>query len=86
MPTICQFQGISIRMFHRDHPPPHFHAEYAGSAVLIDIRTFAVLRGSVPPRQLGQIVEWAALRQMDLVRAWLQATRGEPIDPIEPLA
>ncbi|MGZ8533283.1 MAG: DUF4160 domain-containing protein [Candidatus Binatia bacterium] len=28
MPTICVFFGIIIRMFYRDHNPPHFHAEY----------------------------------------------------------
>ena len=30
MPTISRFQGIAIRMYFRDHPPPHFHAEYGG--------------------------------------------------------
>ena len=26
------FFGIIIRMFHREHNPPHFHAEYQGQA------------------------------------------------------
>jgi hypothetical protein len=29
MPTISHFYGIAIRMFYRDHAPPHFHAVYA---------------------------------------------------------
>ena len=30
MPEICRFYGIVIRMYFRDHRPPHFHAEYGG--------------------------------------------------------
>lgn len=30
MPTISTFYGIVVRMFYRDHSPPHFHVEYAG--------------------------------------------------------
>ncbi|MGN0329970.1 MAG: DUF4160 domain-containing protein [Kineothrix sp.] len=26
MPEISTFYGISIRMFNKDHQPPHFHA------------------------------------------------------------
>jgi hypothetical protein len=29
MPEISRFLGIVIRMYYRDHAPPHFHAEYA---------------------------------------------------------
>lgn len=28
MPTISFFYGIAIRMYFRDHAPPHFHAIY----------------------------------------------------------
>jgi hypothetical protein len=28
MPIICEFRGIKIRMYHDDHPSPHFHAKY----------------------------------------------------------
>ena len=28
VPEICRFYGIVIRMFYRDHRPPHFHVEY----------------------------------------------------------
>jgi hypothetical protein len=33
MPEISRFYGISIKMFHGDHPPPHFHAEHGGMEV-----------------------------------------------------
>ncbi|MBK6770743.1 MAG: DUF4160 domain-containing protein [Ignavibacteria bacterium] len=28
MPEISRFYGIIIRMYFKDHAPPHFHAEY----------------------------------------------------------
>ncbi|MBI4446676.1 MAG: DUF4160 domain-containing protein [Acidobacteria bacterium] len=30
MPVVSVFFGIVIRMFHREHGVPHFHAEYQG--------------------------------------------------------
>ena len=37
MPEICRFYGIVIRMYAREHAPPHFHAEYGGAEVSIEI-------------------------------------------------
>jgi hypothetical protein len=36
MPTISVFFGIIVRMFYRDHNPPHFHAEYQGQNATFD--------------------------------------------------
>ena len=47
MPTISEFLGVVIEMFWRDHGPPHFHATYAEHEAIIEIRTCAVLRGSL---------------------------------------
>ena len=30
VPRISAFYGILITMYWLDHPPPHFHAAYAG--------------------------------------------------------
>lgn len=86
MPEISRFYGITIAMFFSDHPPPHFHAKYGGDVVQIEIATLRVLNGSIPPRSLGLVMEWAALRRRELERAWRQASKPGPIDPIEPLA
>ena len=37
MPIVSIFFGIVIRMYHRDHAPPHFHASYQGFDALIAI-------------------------------------------------
>jgi len=57
MPTISAFYGILIQMFWQDHAPPHFHALYGEFEALIDIRTLAVIRGSLPRRALALVGE-----------------------------
>jgi len=37
MPTIAWFYGIAIRMYVRDHPPPHFHAVYGEHEAFINL-------------------------------------------------
>ena len=37
MPTIAWFYGIAIRMYVKDHPPPHFHAVYAEHEAFVAI-------------------------------------------------
>ena len=59
MPEISRFFGIVVRMYYDDHPPPHFHAEYAGQKVVIDINSLSSIGGDIPPRVLGLLTEWA---------------------------
>jgi hypothetical protein len=46
MPQISFFLGIIIRMFYRDHNPPHFHAVYAEYEGLIDINKLELISGN----------------------------------------
>ena len=57
MPEISRFYGIVIKMLFDDHNPPHFHALYGEYEVLIDINTFAVFAGRLPPRALGLVID-----------------------------
>src|SRR5215831_2128860 len=45
VPTIAYFYGIAIRMFFRDHPPPHFLASYSGHEANVLIDTGEVIEG-----------------------------------------
>ena len=85
MPEISRFYGIVIRMYFDDHNPPHFHAHYAGSEVLVDIRSLAVISGTLPPRAIGMAVEWASLHQDELLALWEKARNLEPLHAIDPL-
>jgi hypothetical protein len=45
MPRISEFFGIIIRMFYRDHAPPHFHAKYAEFTASFSIETLELIEG-----------------------------------------
>lgn len=85
MPEISRFFGIVIKMFFSDHTPPHFHAFYTEHEVLIDINRLTVFAGSLPPRALGLVIEWATLHQPELLDDWMRARGQQPLERIEPL-
>ena len=72
-------------MYYNDHEPPHFHAVYAGRTARIGIRPAVLLDGSLPPRCLGLVTEWATLHQDELLANWTRARAQQPLAHIEPL-
>ncbi|MDG4552698.1 MAG: DUF4160 domain-containing protein [Candidatus Competibacter sp.] len=85
MPTISVFYGIIIRMFFDDHAPPHFHAQYGEFKATINIRTLDVLDGKLPRRALDLVLDWAELRQAELLEDWRLCQQQQPPRKIEPL-
>jgi hypothetical protein len=85
MPSICTFYGIEIRMFYDDHPPPHFHAVYAGYSAQVVIATGEILNGSLPARAQRLVREWAELRRSALLEDWDLSADKQPLKRIEPL-
>jgi Domain of unknown function (DUF4160) len=85
MPEISRFFGIVIFIFYNEHNPPHFHAGYGDQKALIDIHTLGILKGGLPPRALGLVMEWATMHKEDLLKCWHQAAAFKIPDKIEPL-
>ena len=85
MPEISRFYGIVIQMYFGDHPPPHFHARYAGDVAKIDIEALSVIDGRLPGRALGLVIEWASLHQDELRAAFNSAANLQAPGTIEPL-
>ena len=85
MPEICRFLGIVISMNYNDHAPPHFHARYGGEKAIFDIRTLRVIDGSLPPRVLGLVVEWASGHVEELMTDWDLAREEAVLNRIAPL-
>jgi hypothetical protein len=85
MPEISRFFGLVITMNYNDHSPPHFHARYGSQRALIGIESGAVLRGRLPPRALGMIVEWASLHHEELLQNWDLARRQGELNRVDPL-
>jgi hypothetical protein len=53
--------------------------------VAIDIRSLAVMHGSIAARSLGLVMEWASLHRAELMEDWRLASAGRPVRKIEPL-
>ena len=85
MPEISRFHGIVITMYYDDHNPPHFHARYGGEKVAIEIGSWQLLEGRLPPRALGLVIEWAARHEGELLDNWTSARSDRPLHRIDPL-
>jgi hypothetical protein len=85
MPTISRFYGILIQMYFADHAPPHFHALYAEFEALIDLQTFEVIRGGLPPRATALVREWAEQHRNELMRDWDLCLQNQMPEKIRPL-
>jgi hypothetical protein len=85
IPRLSTFYGIVIYMYRPDHPPPHFHAQYGEDVAQIALGTLEILAGSLPPRALRLVREWAQLHPDELGADWELAQALEPLVPIDPL-
>jgi hypothetical protein len=77
VPTISVFYGIVIRMYVKDHLPPHFHAVYGEFEARFEIISGERMDNPFP-RHAGRLVEdWAALHRSELLRNWELIERNE---------
>ena len=85
MPEISRFFGIRILMFYEEHAPPHFHARYAGQSAVLNLESLALVKGDLPGRALGLVVEWGREHRDELRANWDRARQSQPLLPIKPL-
>jgi hypothetical protein len=84
MPEISRFDGVVVRMYYRDHAPPHFHAEYGDFEIVVEIASGNV-QGQFPRRELKSVLDWHAARRAELMEDWNLARQELPLRPIPPL-
>lgn len=73
MPVVAVIDEIKIWFYNDDHPPPHFHAEYAEFDALIEIGSLEIIVGALPRPQYRKVRAWAETRQQALILAWVTA-------------
>lgn len=66
-------------MNYNDHNPPHFEAWYGEHRASVGIDPLTLLAGSLPPRVLSLVMEWAALYKNELLQNWERRSRKEPL-------
>ncbi|HUP59047.1 MAG TPA: DUF4160 domain-containing protein [Thermoanaerobaculia bacterium] len=84
MPQISRFFGIVIAMYHDEHPPPHFHARYAGKEIQVGIADGRVT-GEFQPRARSLVLEWWSLHREELEQNWKLLSDGKQPNWIDPL-
>lgn len=82
MPTIAYFYGIAIRMFFRDHPPPHFSATYSGHEANVSIETGEIMVGYLPSNAARLVKLWTLAHRDELMRNWDLARANAPLQKI----
>lgn len=85
MPVISSFYGIDIKLYFRDHLPPHFHAFYGEFSVEIAIDDLSVLSGELPRRATSLVRQWGELHREELLAEWERAWNGVHPNRIDPL-
>lgn len=87
MPRIsAAFYGVVIYMYwnERDHPVAHFHALHAGRRASVSVDGI-VLAGSLEPRAMQFVLEWAKLHRQEILVNWDSARRSALLLAIPPL-
>jgi hypothetical protein len=82
MPTISFFYGIVIRMYFRDHAPPHFHAVYGEHEAFVAIETGEILAGHLPKIATRLVKEWVLARRPELRENWTRSQMSLPLERI----
>jgi hypothetical protein len=82
MPKISWFYGISVRMYVRDHAPPHFHAVYGDDEAYVSIETGEVIEGKMTKSAARLIKEWTLARRPLLRENWRRAQDGGQLERI----
>jgi len=69
--------------YQEEHRRAHFHVRSPQGNASIDLRSGAVLAGSLPPGKLREIKEWADKHKRELRDNWKRARRGEELSAID---
>ena len=85
MPEISRFQGIIIKMFGREHNPPHLHAFQGKYEAMFNIETGELIEGDFPTNKRILVTAWILLRKKELKKNWNSLVKGAGFNKIEPL-
>jgi hypothetical protein len=82
VPLIARFYGILIYMHYFDHNPPHLHAHYGRSRVVVRLSDGAILRGELPITGTRMVQQWTLAHRVELEDNWRRMQAGESPEKI----
>lgn len=68
--TIAELGSIQIRIYPRDHLPPHFHISTTYGEAVVRIADLAVLKGRLRTSDLRRVLQWAAEHKRFIEDEW----------------
>jgi hypothetical protein len=83
VPTVATVEGVKIQFYPDDHPPPHFHAEFAEYRAKFDIASLSITRGFLPIPKRRAVIEWASSRQDVLSDMFARAIANERLERLK---
>jgi hypothetical protein len=70
-PTITRFNdGLILKIFWREHNPPHVHAIHGEFDGEFDIETGRMLLGDLSKKDQKIVAKWVSQNSEDLRKAW----------------
>jgi len=79
MPRIADFEGLVVKIYFSDHPPPHVHV-YAGrvghpgvKAARFSINTGELIDGELPTTKIAKVATWCQQHRQTLLADWERA-------------
>jgi hypothetical protein len=83
MPTLAVVDGVRIQFYPDDHPPPHFHVEFAEYRAAFSIQTLRIVKGTLPDPKRRAVVDWATPRRSVLLATFVRALSKQRLEPIK---
>jgi hypothetical protein len=74
---------LTVHIYHREHPPPHFHVQRPGLNASFSLLDGELLKGEASSREIDLIRWWFKRARPQLVAHW---NRTRPTDcPVGPI-
>ena len=70
-------------VYANEHPPVHFHAQYAEHQAIFSVEPLEMIEGFLPGAQKRKVLKWSALRQAALLNACLAALALKEVERIQ---
>lgn len=70
MPTLVEIGNVQIRLYAKDHLPPHFHISTPDGEAIVLLADLSVLKGRIRRKDLELGRQWAAEHRELLEDEW----------------
>ena len=75
MPTIVELGSIQIRVYPRDHQPPHFHISTTYGEAVMRLADLSLVKGRLKRADLRAVLHWADEHRSLLEDEWNKQNR-----------